>query len=216
MADASTSRFAGLLRWIGGVLVLLLGLRLGAVLVANAWGQEAYRQLVVDTLINGAPLALIGLLLMLVGSRLDFPMQRRSPLRWTVLVVGVLLSLGLFVSVPVTMSGNRLIQADADRAVGQKRTELEQAQAESKNPKLLEMLEGQLVQAGQVSADAKPEDKKAQVQALIDQRLEQLNQQLSQAEQARDLTMGQRRIGGTAVALLLALAMLAVALAAVL
>lgn len=216
MADASTSRFAGLLRWIGGVLVLLLGLRLGAVLVANAWGQEAYRQLVVDTLINGAPLALIGLLLMLVGSRLDFPMQRRSPLRWTVLVVGVLLSLGLFVSVPVTMSGNRLIQADADRAVGQKRTELEQAQAESKNPKLLEMLEGQLVQAGQVSADAKPEDKKAQVQALIDQRLEQLNQQLSQAEQARDLTMGQRRVGGTAVALLLALAMLAVALAAVL
>ena len=207
---------AGLFRWIGGVLVLLLGLRLGAVLVANAWGQEAYRQLVVDTLINGAPLALIGLLLMLVGSRLDFPTQLRTPLRWTVLVVGALLSLSLFISVPVMMSGNRLIQADADRAVNQKRTELEQAQAESKNPKLLEMLEGQLEQAGQVSADAKPEDKKAQVQALIDQRLEQLNQQLSQAEQARDLTMGQRRLGGTAVALLLALAMLAVALAAVL
>lgn len=216
MAEASTSRIAGLFRWIGGVLVLLLGLRLGAVLVANAWGQEAYRQLVVDTLINGAPLALIGLLLMLVGSRLDFPTQLRTPLRWTVLVVGVLLSLSLFVSVPVMMSGNRLIQADADRAVNQKRTELEQAQAESKNPKLLEMLEGQLEQAGQVSADAKPEDKKAQVQALIDQRLEQLNQQLTQAEQARDLTMGQRRLGGTAVALLLALAMLAVALAAVL
>ena len=216
MAEASTSRIAGLFRWIGGVLVLLLGLRLGAVLVANAWGQEAYRQLVVDTLINGAPPALIGLLLMLVGSRLDFPTQLRTPLRWTVLVVGALLSLSLFVSVPVMMSGNRLIQADADRAVNQKRTELEQAQAESKNPKLLEMLEGQLEQAGQVSADAKPEDKKAQVQALIDQRLEQLNQQLTQAEQARDLTMGQRRLGGTAVALLLALAMLAVALAAVL
>jgi len=216
VAEASTSRIAGLFRWIGGVLVLLLGLRLGAVLVANAWGQEAYRQLVVDTLINGAPLALIGLLLMLVGSRLDFPTQLRTPLRWTVLVVGALLSLSLFVSVPVMMSGNRLIQADADRAVNQKRTELEQAQAESKNPKLLEMLEGQLEQAGQVSADAKPEDKKAQVQALIDQRLEQLNQQLTQAEQARDLTMGQRRLGGTAVALLLALAMLAVAFAAVL
>ena len=137
MAEASTSRIAGLFRWIGGVLVLLLGLRLGAVLVANAWGQEAYRQLVVDTLINGAPLALIGLLLMLVGSRLDFPTQLRTPLRWTVLVVGALLSLSLFVSVPVMMSGNRLIQADADRAVNQKRTELEQAQAESKNPKLV-------------------------------------------------------------------------------
>ena len=78
------------------------------------------------------------------------------------------------------------------------------------------MLEGQLVQAGQVAADAKPEDKKAQVQVLIDQRLDQLRDQLTQAERARDLTMGQRQLGGTVVALVLALAFLAVASAAVL
>ena len=77
-------------------------------------------------------------------------------------------------------------------------------------------LQAQLEQAGQVSAEAKPEDKKAQVQALIDQRLDQLKQQQVQAERTRDLTLGQRRWGGTAVALLLALASLAVALAAVL
>jgi Flp pilus assembly protein TadB len=78
------------------------------------------------------------------------------------------------------------------------------------------MLQAQLEQAGQVSAEAKPEDKKAQVQALIDQRLDQLKQQMIQAERTRDLTLGQRRWSGTAVALLLALATLAVALAAVL
>lgn len=216
MSDTSTSRLAGLLRWIGGVLVILLGFELMAVLVANAWDQEAFRQLVVDTLISNGPMALIGLLLMLLASRLDFPAQRRSPLSWTVLVVGALLSLAMFVAVPVTVGGNRLIQADADQAVSQKRGELERAESESKEPKLLEVLEDQLVQAGQVSADAKPEDKQAQVQALINQRLDQLRQQLTQAEQARDLTMGQRQLGGTAVAIVLALSFLVVALVAIL
>ena len=216
MSELTTSRLSGLLRWIGGVLVILLGFELLAVLMANAWGEEAFHQLLVDTLLAHAPMALVGLLLMLVGSRLDFPAQGRSPLRWTVLAVGALMSLALFVAIPVQVGGNQLIQLEANRSVDQKRSEFEQARQESQDPKLMEMLQAQLEQGGQISADAKPEDKKAQVQALIDQRLEQLNQQLTQAEQARDLTMGQRRLGGTAVALLLALAMLAVALAAVL
>jgi non-homologous end joining protein Ku len=187
-----------------------------AVLMAKAWGEEAFHQLLVDTLLAHAPMALVGLLLMLVGSRLDFPAQGRSPLRWTVLVVGVLMSLSLFVAIPVQVGGNKLIQLEADRSVDQKRSEFEQAQQESQDPKLMEMLQAQLEQAGQVSAEAKPEDKKAQVQALIDQRLDQLKQQMIQAERTRDLTLGQRRWSGTAVALLLALATLAVALAAVL
>ena len=214
--DTYPSRLAGLLRWIGGVLVILLGLELLAVLVVNAWDEEAFRQLVVDTLITNGPMALIGLSLMLLASRIDLPAQGRTPMRWTVMAVGGLLSLAMFVAVPVTIAGNRLIQADADQAVTQKRGELERAESESQEPKLLEVLEGQLVQAGQVAADAKPEDKKAQVQVLIDQRLDQLRDQLTQAERARDLTMGQRQLGGTVVALVLALAFLAVALAAVL
>ena len=216
MSELSTSRLSGLLRWIGGVLVILLAFELLAVLMANAWGEEAFHQLLVDTLLTHAPMAWVGLLLMLVGSRLDFPAQGRSPLRWTVLVVGALMSLALLVAIPVQVGGNTLIQLEANRSVDQKRTELEQAQKESEDPKLMEMLQAQLQQAGQVSAEAKPEDKKAQVQALIDQRLGQLKQQLLQAERTRDLTLGQRRWGGTAVALLLALASLAVALAAVL
>ena len=211
MSELTTSRLSGLLRWIGGVLVILLGFELLAVLMANAWGEEAFHQLLVDTLLAHAPMALVGLLLMLVGSRLDFPAQGRSPLRWT-----ALMSLALFVAIPVQVGGNQLIQLEANRSVDQKRSEFEQAQQESQDPKLMEMLQAQLEQAGQVSAEAKPEDKKAQVQALIDQRLDQLKQQQVQAERTRDLTLGQRRWGGTAVALLLALASLAVALAAVL
>jgi len=119
VSELTTSRLSGLLRWIGGVLVILLGFELLAVLMANAWGEEAFHQLLVDTLLAHAPMALVGLLLMLVGSRLDFPAQGRSPLRWTVLVVGALMSLALFVAIPVQVGGNQLIQLEANRSVDQ-------------------------------------------------------------------------------------------------
>jgi hypothetical protein len=207
---------SGLLRWIGGVLVLVLGLELLAVLSANAWAEEAFRQLLVDTLIKGAPLALVGLLLMLVGSRLDLPKQQRTPLRWTVFGVGLALALALLVAVPVTIGGNTILQVQADQAVNQKRSELDRAQAESSNPQLIEALVGQLQQAGQLAPNSSAAQQKSQAQQFIDGRLGQLRQQLQQAERARALTLGQRRFSGTAVALVMALSTAAVALAAIL
>ncbi len=162
MPELSSSRLSGLLRWIGGVLVLVLGFELLAVLSANAWGEEAFRQLVVDTLIKGSPLALVGLLLMLIGSRLDSPQQQRTPLRWTVFGVGIALALSLLVAVPVSISGNTILAAQADQAVDQKRAEFERASAESHNPQLLETLVGQLQQAGQLPPNATPEQQNAQ------------------------------------------------------
>lgn len=64
---------------MGGVQVLVLLLQLLSVLVANAWGEEAFRQLLADTLIKGAPLALLGLLLMLIADRLHQPGPDRTP-----------------------------------------------------------------------------------------------------------------------------------------
>ena len=216
MPELSPSRLSGLLRWIGGVLVLVLALELLAVLSANAWGEEAFSQLVVDTLIKGSPMALVGLLLMLVGSRLDQPQQQRSPLRWTVFGVGIALALSLLVAVPVTISGNAILQKQADQAVSQKQMELERAQAESNNPQLIEALVGQLRQAGQLDPNLSDELASGQAKRFIDGRLGQLKQQVQQAERARSLTLGQRRFSGTGVALLLALATAAVAMAAIL
>ena len=216
MPELSPSRLSGLLRWIGGVLVLVLALELLAVLSANAWGEEAFSQLVVDTLIKGSPMALVGLLLMLVGSRLDQPQQLRSPLRWTVFGVGIALALSLLVAVPVTISGNAILQKQADQAVSQKQMELERAQAESNNPQLIEALVGQLRQAGQLDPNLSDELASGQAKRFIDGRLGQLKQQVQQAERARSLTLGQRRFSGTGVALLLALATAAVAMAAIL
>ncbi|MEB3239385.1 MAG: HpsJ family protein [Cyanobacteriota bacterium] len=216
MSSFSPSRLPLLLRWMGGVQVLVLLLQLLSVLVANAWGEEAFRQLLADTLIKGAPLALLGLLLMLIADRLDQPGPDRTPLRWTVMVLSGLLALGLLFAVPVSVAGNSILEGQADQAVTQKRTELDRARQESRNPQLIEALTGQLRQTGQVPPEASAAQVRQQVQRFIDGRLSQLQQQLNQAERARSLTLGQRRFSGTAVALVLALAAAALAAAAVL
>ena len=130
--------------------------------------------------------------------------------------VGIALALSLLVAVPVTISGNAILQKQADQAVSQKQMELERAQAESNNPQLIEALVGQLRQAGQLDPNLSDELASGQAKRFIDGRLGQLKQQVQQAERARSLTLGQRRFSGTGVALLLALATAAVAMAAIL
>jgi hypothetical protein len=216
VSSFSPSRLPLILRWMGGVQVLVLLLQLLSVLVANAWGEEAFRQLLADTLIKGAPVALLGLLLMLIADRLHQPGPDRTPLRWTVMVLSGLLALGLFFAVPVSVAGNGILESQADQAVTQKRTELDRARQESRNPQLIDALTGQLRQTGQVPPEATAAQVRQQVQRFIDGRLNQLQQQLDQAERARSLALGQRRFSGTAVALVLALAAAALAAAAVL
>ncbi len=216
MPELSPSRLSGLLRWIGGALVLVLALELMAVLSANAWGEEAFSQLVVNTLIKGSSMALVGLLLMLVGSRLDQPQQLRSPLRWTVFGVGIALALSLLVAVPVTISGNAILEERIDQAVKQKQMELVEFKEKSNLPQNIALLVGQMRQAGQLDPNLSDEQSIGQAKLLIDGRLGQLKQQVQQAERERSLTLGQRRFSGTGVALLLALATAAVAMAAIL
>ena len=216
MPELSPSRLSGLLRWIGGALVLVLALELMAVLSANAWGEEVFSQLVVSTLIKGSSMALVGLLLMLVGSRLDQPQQQRSPLRWTVFGVGIALALSLLVAVPVTISGNAILEERIDQAVKQKQMELVEFKEKSNLPQNIALLVGQMRQAGKLDPNLSDEQSIGQAKLLIDGHLGQLKQQVQQAERERSLTLGQRRFSGTGVALLLALATAAVALGAIL
>lgn len=71
MTPASTGRLGYLLRWLGLTLVVLLVLQLAAVVSAWSWQEEAFRQMVIERLITQSPMALVGLLLALFGSRLD-------------------------------------------------------------------------------------------------------------------------------------------------
>ena len=216
MSTASFGRLGHLLRWLGLTLVVLLALQLLVLLGSWNWSEEGYRQLLMDRLVTQSPMALVGLLLMLFGSRLDHPAAGRTPLRVLVAVVGILLALAMLVAVPVSISGDRVLSDQADQQLAARKGQLAMARAQMQNPQVIEQLIAQGEQAGQIPADATPEQKQQAAKAFMERQLQQADAQLQQQQRARDLTVNQRRFGGTGTAVVLAIGFVLVALVALL
>jgi hypothetical protein len=81
---AGDSRLAPLLRWLGLTMVVILLLQLAAVLVGVDWSDDTTRPQVTGPLVALAPLGFLGLLVALMGARLDNPRRRQTPLRWLI------------------------------------------------------------------------------------------------------------------------------------
>ena len=216
MSTASFGRLGHLLRWLGLTLVVLLALQLLVLLGSWNWSEEGYRQLLMDRLVTQSPMALVGLLLMLFGSRLDHPAAGRTPLRWLVAVLGILLALAMLVAVPVSISGDRALSDQADQQLAARKGQLAMARAQMQNPQVIDQLIAQGEQAGQIPADATPEQKQQAAKAFMERQLQQADAQLQQQQRARDLTVNQRRFGGTGTAVVLAIGFVLVALVALL
>jgi acyl-CoA synthetase (AMP-forming)/AMP-acid ligase II len=212
---ASPGRLGYLLRWLGLTLVVLLGLQLAAVLAPWSWQQEAFVQMVIERLITQAPMALVGLLLVLFGSRLD-QTPPRTPLRWLVAALAALLAIALAVAVPVSISGDGVLSAQSEQALAAKRSQLEMAKQQSQNPQVVEQLVRQAEQSGQVPPQATEEQKLQAARGFIDRQLQQMEQQFKEAERANGLALNQRRYAGTGSAAVLAVAFTLVVLAALL
>tara|TARA_B100001175_G_C19277620_1_gene527188 strand:+ start:58 stop:717 length:660 start_codon:yes stop_codon:yes gene_type:complete len=217
-ASPETSfRLAPLLRWLGITLVLLLALQIGVVLSAADWSDGVFQQLVIERLVNQTPMGFIGLLLMLIGSRLDHPQQIRTPIRWVVCVISAVLAVVMITVIPLGISGNNSLSGQVDQGIQQRRSQLENARKQyADNPEMLLGLGEQLAQSGQLPADATEEDKIQAAQNFIDNQFSKENQQIEQAERQRDFTVNQRLFGGTISAAVLAVALVLLALGAVL
>jgi hypothetical protein len=216
VSTASFGRLGHLLRWLGLTLVVLLALQMLVLLGSWNWSEEGYRQLLMDRLVTQSPMALVGLLLMLFGSRLDHPAAGRTPLRWLVAVLAILLALANLVAIPVSISGDRALSDQADQQLAARKGQLAMARSQMQNPQVIEQLIAQAEQAGQIPADASPEQKQQAAQAFMERQLQQADDQLQQQQRARDLTVNQRRYGGTGTAVVLAVGFVLVALVALL
>jgi hypothetical protein len=216
VSTASFGRLGHLLRWLGLTLVVLLALQMLVMLGSWNWSEEGYRQLLMDRLVTQSPMALVGLLLMLFGSRLDHPAEGRTPLRWLVAVLAIVLALAMLVAVPVSISGDRALSDQADQQLAARKGQLAMARAQMQNPQVIEQLIAQGEQAGQIPADASPEQKQQAAKAFMERQLQQADDQLQQQQRARDLTVNQRRFGGTGTAVVLAVGFVLVALVALL
>jgi hypothetical protein len=201
---------------LGFTLVLLLGLQLLAVLAVNGWGEESFSQLLASTLATQSPMAFVGLLLMLLGSRLEDPQAGRTPLRWFVGVLSGLLALALLITIPVSINGDRTLSDQANQALLAQKGQLEMARAQLQNPQVIEQVIAQGEQTGQIPAAATNDQKQQAAKAFMDRQLKQADSQLQQAERRRDLASNQRRIGGTGTAIVLLVAFALLALAALL
>ncbi|MEX0588211.1 MAG: HpsJ family protein [Cyanobium sp.] len=216
MSTASFGRLGHLLRWLGLTLVVLLALQMLVMLGSWNWSEEGYRQLLMDRLVTQSPMALVGLLLMLFGSRLDHPSAGRTPLRWVVAVLAILLALAMVVAVPVSINGDRSLSEQADQQLEARKAQLASARAQVDNPQVIDQLIAQGVQAGQIPATATAQQKQQAAKAFMDRQLQQADEQLQQQLRTRDLTVNQRRFGGTGTAVVLSIAFVLVALVALL
>ncbi len=211
-----SARFSPLLRWIGITLVVLLFLQMLAVLSVWQWQEAAFRQLVVERFINQAPMALIGLLLMVLSTRLEPLERRRPPILWTVCILSGLLAVLLTAALPLAFGGDRVLQEQTQQQVGAKRAQLEAARQQSKDPAVLEQLVRQGEATGQIPAGATEEQKKQAAQAFIDGQLDQLEAQVRQMEQTSQVALNQRRLAGSGGAVLLIVAFTILCLSSVL
>jgi len=195
---------------MGLTLVVLLFLQMLAVLSLWDWGEEPFRQLVVERLITQSPMGLVGLVLMYLSSRLEDATGSRTPLLWTVCIISGLLAVLLTASLPVSFGGDQIMQQQSEQQLAAKRGQLEMARQQSKDPALLQQLISQAESTGQVPAGATQDQKLQSARAFVDRQLDQLEAQVKQAEQTSRIALGQRRFAnsGGAVALIVAFTIL--------
>lgn len=216
-----SGRLPYLLRWLGLTLVVLMGLQLAGLLLSWNWELEPFRQLFIDRLVGESPMALVGLLLMLTAQRLEAGSAGRTPLRWLVGLLGILLTIAMVVAVPLSIDAERSLVEQAqqqDAAIAQQAAQLELQRQQVDDPAFVDQLIAEAEQEGRIPATAPEEEKKQKAREFIDSQirpqLEQAEQQVAQARLGRNLAVQQRRFGGTARAVVLAIAFALVAIVA--
>lgn len=216
-----SGRLPYLLRWLGLTLVVLMGLQLAGLLLSWNWELEPFRQLFIDRLVGESPMALVGLLLMLTAQRLEAGSAGRTPLRWLVGLLGILLTITMVVAVPISIDAERSLVEQAqqqDAAIAQQAAQLELQRQQVDDPAFVDQLIAEAEQEGRIPATAPEEEKKQKAREFIDSQirpqLEQAEQQVTQARLGRNLAVQQRRFGGTARAVVLAIAFALVAMVA--
>ena len=214
MTGTETGRLASLLRWLGLTMVLVLVLQMAAVLVGSDWSVEATPPSITGPLVALAPLGFIGLLTCLIGSRLENPQQQVTPLRVVVCAFSALLAIGMVVAVPMSLSTGAGDLAKTQN-LEHGRAAMKEARAFRDDPEQVASLGEQLAQAGQLAADATDEDKLRAAKTMIDEQIDQMDTQLKRVESQQTRESRQRLIGGTATAVVLAVAFVLLALTAV-
>ena len=199
-------------------MVVVLVLQMAAVLTGIDWSDIDWSDSstwpqVTGPLVAIAPMGFMGLLIALLGSRLDHPQRGSTPLRWLVCLLSAVLAIGMIAAVPLSLSAN---SSDAAQRLDQLSQTLNEARKVREDENQVKAFGEQLAQAGRLAADATAEDKLRAGENFVDIQIAQLEEQRSALESQQSRAESQRLIGGTGTAAVLAIAFALLSLAAVL
>ena len=215
MGSAAGGRFGSLLRWLGLTMVVVLVLQMAAVLTGIDWKDSTTRPQVTGPLVAIAPMGFMGLLIALIGSRLDQPQQRLTPLRWLVCLLSAVLAIGMIAAVPLSLSVN-----SSDGQAAQRLQQLSQTLSEARQVRedenQIKAIGEQLALTERLPADATAEDKLRAAENFVDTQIAELEDQRKALETQQSRLERQRLIGGTGTAVVLAIAFALLALTAIL
>ncbi len=195
-------------------MVAVLGLQLAALFTGLDWSDTAVRAQTMAAIVTLTPLGFLGLLVALIGSRLDHPRSGQTPLRWLICLISAALAVVMIAAVPFSMA-----EPPADSPRVQNLTQGREAIAEARrfreDEQQVKALGEQLAQAGQLAADATEEDKIRAAEQMVDSQITQMQDQLDKAEQQQSRESTQRLLGVTGSAVVMAIAFVLLALVAV-
>jgi hypothetical protein len=215
IGSASVGRLSPLLRWLGLTMVVVLGLQLAALLTGLDWSDPSIKVQAMGAVVTLAPLGFLGLLVALIGSRLDHPRRTQTPLRWVICLISTLLALGMIAAVYLSLA-KPAEDSPKLQNLTQGRQAIAEAQRFREDQDQVKALGEQLAQAGQLATDATDEDKQRAAEQMVDSQITQMQEQLEKAEQQQSRESRQRLVGVTGSAVVLAIAFVLLALTAVL
>ena len=196
-------------------MVVVLGLQLVALLTGIDWSDPSIKAQAMGAVVTLAPLGFLGLLVALIGSRLEEPHRRLTPLRWVVCVLSAVLAVGMIVAVQLSLTEPTEDSPKVQNLI-QGRQAIAEAQRFREDEQQVKALGEQLAQAGQLAADASDEDKRRAAEQMVDSQISQMQDQLEKVEQQQSHETRQRLVGVTGSAVVLAIAFVLLALTSVL
>ena len=196
-------------------MVVVLGLQLVALLTGIDWSDPSIKAQAMGAVVTLAPLGFLGLLVALIGSRLEEPHRRLTPLRWVICVLSAVLAVGMIVAVPLSLT-EPTEDSPKVQNLNQGRQAIAEAQRFREDEQQVKALGEQLAQAGQLAADASDEDKRRAAEQMVDSQISQMQDQLEKVEQQQSRETRQRLVGVTGSAVVLAIAFVLLALTSVL
>ena len=196
-------------------MVVVLGLQLVALLTGIDWSDPSIKAQGMGAVVTLAPLGFLGLLVALIGSRLEEPHRRLTPLRWVICVLSAVLAVGMIVAVQLSLT-EPTEDSPKVQNLNQGRQAIAEAQRFREDEQQVKALGEQLAQAGQLAADASDEDKRRAAEQMVDSQISQMQDQLEKVEQQQSRETRQRLVGVTGSAVVLAIAFVLLALTSVL